>query len=341
MSDYFVDITSSFLKEFDTHWKIMLDELECSQIQLREGNRLRPQICLWGYLSTIPNLQSFSGDLSRIASVSVSLEMIHKASILIDDWIDGDRVRHGKPAFHVEYSPQDAILIALNIIGLSMVRLKKIFLQASSIVLPYHYFMCFDTLLNTIYSMARGALKELQLSGTEFFDCDKIRNIMQLETAEMLGNCLLFGYYAGTEKDNVNPAIVNSFKQIGDQCGFLFQVMNDMEAFSSPEKLSIHKGNLNLDVLRQRKNYGVSVLYELAKPFDKKLLENSLSDYLLPLMKKYQVMDVITRQLQVVYKDVNKEVCSLADNGVSIDWCTGFQAFWEYIKKCGEDRLKA
>lgn len=340
MSTLFPQITAAFLSEFEQHWNSMLEELECNQIQLVSGNRLRPQLCLWGFLSTISDINNFSFELSQIASVSVSIEMIHKASLLIDDWIDEDTVRHGRPSFHVEYSPQETILVALNMIGLAMIRLKRE-LPKASVVMPHNYFLCLSTLLDTIYSMASGALKELKLSEEEFYDRNKITEIMHLETAEIIGNCLLLGYYTGITDENRNLKVEAIFKKIGDQCGFLFQAMNDLEAFSCPEKLYEHKGNLNLDISKKRKNIGIALLYELANSTDKQLLKQSPENNLFSLMEKYHVKDVLMAQLTALYKDVHRQIDNLQLYGLSPEWCYGFKQFWEQVKKFGESRLKA
>ena len=129
--------TERFLQTFDLYWNQVLNELGSQQAQLVSGNRLRPQICLWGYLSTISPCDVHIHDYDQIANIAVSIELVHKASLLIDDWIDGDKERHGHPAFHTEYSPQYAVLYALNMIGLSMLRLENIF--PNSLVLPQHY----------------------------------------------------------------------------------------------------------------------------------------------------------------------------------------------------------
>lgn len=331
-------ITQSFISEFDVQWNLMLNELGLNQFQLNEGNRLRPQMCLWGYLAAIPELPKLPTSLSNIAITSVSLEMIHKASLLIDDWIDDDDIRHGKPSYHVEYSPQEAVLVALNLIGFSMIRLKKIFTD-STIILPFHYFTYLDTILSTIYSMAQGALMELKLTDKDFFDSSKIKHIIQLETAEILGNSLLLGYYTGLGEKEKNIEVENFFHIIGEQCGFLFQVMNDLEVFSNPHKLYLHKGNLNFDILKKRKNYAVSVLYEMANSNDKLLLEKETSFNIIPFMEKYHVLKIIRRQLENIYSDLQNKVNDLSKLGLSSWWCNGFNDFLNYVKKFGESRL--
>lgn len=333
------EFTPIFLNEFERIWNETLQELKYDQAQLIIGNRLRPQICLWGYLSLYPNIEVTNTSISNIASVSVSIEMIHKASLLLDDWIDCDSERHGKPTFHKEYSPQETVLVALNLISISMYRLKSIF-QGSNKKLPIHYFICLDTLLNTIYSMAYGAINEIRLNNDTLYCTDVINNISNMETSKIIGNSLLLGYYVGLGEKNPDPIIVKHFSQIGETCGYIFQVMNDLEAFSNPEKLLSHKGNLNYDVSNNRKNIAIATLYETANAFDKRKLKTAPNENLYSLIEKYHIINLFKDQLEDLCKSLFDNVSALVKENISIEWISGFQYFLNYIKTYGENRLK-
>ena len=146
--------TKSFLNNFDIFWTDTINSIGLDSAQLKIGNRLRPQICLWGYLATVDSYDVATNDYSYIANIAVSIELVHKASLLIDDWIDDDSERHGNPAFHIEYSPQHAVLCALNMIGCAMDRLESAF--TDNIVLPHNYYLCLKAVLKTVCSMARS-----------------------------------------------------------------------------------------------------------------------------------------------------------------------------------------
>lgn len=330
-------VTNCFLEKFDYHWSEVLKELGDQQAQLIAGNRLRPQICLWGYLAAVQPDELDSHDFERIANVAVSIEMIHKASLLLDDWIDDDNERHGRPAFHAEHSPQYAVLFALNMIGLAMTRLENVF--PPSVVLPHHYQICVDTVIKTIYAMAKGALEELRLQSGEIFDYEKVREITQLETAEIIGNSFLLGYYAGVGNSG-DAQVEKAFKRIGDQCGYLFQALNDLEAFGNPKQLTNHKGTLNLDVLSNRKNLAVATLYEVANKRDQAILCKATKAELLQLMKKYRIVESMTAELGTVYKDIISSAASLHTLGLSADWCEGLCWFLGQVKRFAEERLK-
>ena len=338
MNTFNNDITKLFLKEFDKYWTKMLESINCKQAQLIQGNRLRPQICLWGYLATQYPLDN-KNTFSQIASVSVSIEMIHKASIILDDWIDADCKRHGMPTFHTEHSPQDAVIIALTIIGLSLQRLKQT-IPTDSINMPYHYFLCLDVLIDTICSMANGVLKEIRMNEYNIYNLKIITDIAQLETSEIIGNSMIIGYYTGLANEHPNANVVEKFKKIGDMCGYMFQAMNDLEVFSNPQKLYKHKGNFNSDVKQNRKNIAIATLYNIANQRDKQLLIKDLKNNMQPLMKKYNILEVMTYQLNDLFLQLKKNVICLQNEDITSEWIDGFLSFLDYIKAFGEDQLK-
>ena len=332
-------ITNKFNEEFNKEWKYLLEEIGCYQDQLTSGSRLRAQNCMWGFLSTLNSVEII--DIVSSSFFSISIEMIHKASIILDDWIDNDSIRHGKSAFHMEYPAQKGVILALYMMELSMFRLKRYY-NEKNITLPQNYYICIDVLLDTIYSMSKGAWEEINLTGNDFFSKEKIEKIIKLETSEILGNSLLLGYYANTQIGKINTEIQRKFKNIGEQCGFFFQVLNDLEAFVNPEKLIKNKGNLNLDILKNRKNYVIAVIYELAKPDDKLKLDNALSfDIIINMAKKYEIKDFLSKQLSIIYDNLMIQVDELMVHNISLDWCNCYKCFLNDIKKYCEERMES
>ena len=328
--------TECFLQKFDIYWIRALNELGTQQAQLVSGNRLRPQICLWGYLATISPNEACSHNFDQIADIAVSIELIHKASLLLDDWIDNDQERHGQLAFHSEHSPQYAVLFALKMIGFSMSRLENTF--SDSVVLPHHYNLCLNTLIKTIYSMAKGAVEELNLQKMDLFDSKKIREIIQLETAEILGNSMLIGYYAGVGNER-NMQIEKIFKEQGDQCGYLFQALNDLEAFENPIQLKKHKGAINLDLFLGRKNLAISTLYQVANEKDRTRLLQVNEAELISLIQKYHIIESLKEELKSVYNNILSTGMTLQSVGLPKEWCEGLRWFLSQVKEYAETRL--
>ncbi len=67
----------------------LVDELE--RVIGAGGKRLRPLLCLWGYLAA-------GGDeIERLAAAGAALEMLHTSALIHDDVLDRSRLRRGSP----------------------------------------------------------------------------------------------------------------------------------------------------------------------------------------------------------------------------------------------------
>lgn len=329
-------ILAKYQPIFEYCWQSTLEELHTTQSQLTAGNRLRPQLTLLGYLATLDQKHWETDSLSVAANVAVSIELIHKASLLLDDWIDGDAQRHGLPAFHAETTPEQAVLLAVKMVGLSTYRLRDIL--PKNTVMPHSYFLCLDTLIDTIYFMASGAYEELTIGAAGLYNFESVREIARLETAEIIGNSILMGFYCNVG-DRRFPEAEAQFKKIGDKCGYIFQAMNDLEVFSKPAALCEHKGRLNFDVSTRRKSLVISLLYEITSKRDRIKLEGADEAELRALVKKYRIVEYYRRELDREYASLMEDTVALTSMGITSTWCELFRAFLEIIKRTAEDRL--
>lgn len=336
MSVEYKKITDEFNQRFTLHWQSATKILETEHPQLTQGSRLRPLICLWGFLISKHSPTNY--DIDRIANVAVSIELLHKATILIDDWIDNDNERHGFNAYHYDHSPEEAIILSLNMISLSLKRLKNC--TNDKIIMPQHYTLCLDTLIETIYLMSKGALEELRLKDNLIFEKSKISEIIQYETSEIIGNSLLIGYYVGLEQHTPSDQIVNEIKDIGDKFGHVFQTFNDLEAFVSPAQLKQHKGAINMDFFLNRKNIVVASLYEVANNKDRNILKNCTASQLQDMLTKYRITEFVYEQSNMLYDYLVKKVKLMANIKVSQEWICGFIEFFGEAKKYAESRLE-
>ena len=67
------------------------------------GRRTRP-------LVTLATCEGLGGDRQEAAAPAVAVEMLHTASLIHDDIVDGSRRRRGVPAAHVEFGTGAALL---------------------------------------------------------------------------------------------------------------------------------------------------------------------------------------------------------------------------------------
>ncbi len=288
MGEYYTEIMgtnqANFLPTFNRKW---VQELEshkvpyCNADQIKAGNRLRPIILAWGYY-----INSSSINHEYIVDFAICIELIHKASILLDDLIDNDNARHGKNTFHIEYSKAEAILYAIFLINRSV----SIMYEKDCTKNSLHTLV----LLKAIDSMSKGGIEEVSSNG--FFTIQNAVEIINLEATALIENSFFLGYQLSNKSSSQIPQeIIN----IGHLCGYCFQVLNDLEPFLAPEINKKYKGGTNNDFEKKRKNIVISYLYGACSKNERnKLLNKSNFDYVYQLIYKYKIIDLILEDVK-------------------------------------------
>lgn len=275
---------TSFLSMFNDKWSEELSDHNMPYShaeQIIMGNRLRPIILAWGYYSNTSNIEH-----EQILDFAICIELIHKASILLDDLIDNDNARHCLKTFHVEYSKTETILYAIFLINRSVTIMYEKDLTNSSL----HT----STLFKIINNMCKGGIKEVTSNG--FFTVQDVIEIIDLETTSLIENSFLLGYQLSNKLINKMP---NEIFNIGHLCGHCFQILNDLEPFLAPETNKSYKGSINYDFERNRKNIIMSYLYgSCTKKERSNLMDANDFKYVYSLICKYKITDLILEDLK-------------------------------------------
>lgn len=292
MGKYFTEIMgntqTNFLSVFNCKWHEELSSHKmpyCKAAQIMEGNRLRPIILAWGYYTNTLNI-----DHEYIVDFAICIELIHKASILLDDLIDNDNARHGSKTFHVEYSKAEAILYAIFLLNRSI----TIMYEKDSMENSLHT----SILLKVIDSMSKGGIKEVSSNG--FFTMQNAIEIINLETTALIENSFFLGYQLSNKTTSSIPQEITN---IGHLCGYCFQVLNDLEPFLAPEINKEYKGSINNDFEKSRKNIVISYLYGACTNDERNILSSNNFDHVSHLIYKYKIIDLILEDVK--YKAVS------------------------------------
>lgn len=319
-----LDFYTRFLETFENEWRKLISDYNFDNLcQLNNGNRLRPMIVFWGYLLNRDNDSLFDisdEDLHFIMNPCVMIEAIHKMSLLIDDWIDGDIARHGSTTFHVIYGADTAVLLAMNILLKGFLGLSYIHEKMYKKTLPLA--------LQISYEMTLGALNEIS-SKDIAFDINKVKEIVSLETASIIRNGVVIGYTAGKGADT---EIIDLLDDIGYCCGYIFQALNDLEPFGNIDGLVQHKGALNTDLLKNRKNIVVAYIYAWVSENDLKMLSTSnnseyLSNYITSLIDKYHIKEHLMTEISNLQLRISDRIAKIEKITGHTNWCKHFNNF--------------
>lgn len=335
----FQEIQTKFIEAFNKNWAELMSELFFQQAQFINGNRLRPYTLFIGYLATKSDYQLKATEYDNISKLSLCIELIHKSSLILDDLIDGDPARHGKCAFHMEYGKENTMMFAINLLSISVQKLNQFILDNDEYIVLKNKGI--NLLSQIMYDMSLGELKELNLSNADRYDYEKIKEIIDLETSPLISNSLLFGYYAG---NGSNKKVEDLLYEIGYECGFIFQVMNDLEAFCQQEKLKQHKGRLNTDIVYAKKNIALTLLYNLISEQEKEKLASmhsadDVNNLLIYYFKHYKIKDSFMREVNLIHEKISTQINELENQQLCSDWCHLFDDFINVIIQECKNRL--
>lgn len=335
----FSDRENIFIKHYEKKWLEILHDSYYHTELLNYGHKLRPRLVYWGYCIGKPSTSLTEDDYDAIAQVAVSIELVHKASILLDDYIDGDTARHGITAFHITYGPECTMIFSLNILCRALRIINDVFINYISE--ESYSKLSIKLVVQTLEDMTLGVLKELDLSNNlSMHNIDNVKEIMYLETSTLITNSLLIGYLLSQE---TNASTIGLIQKIGYNLGYIFQTLNDLEPFCS-QKNNDHKGSLNTDVSRKRKNICLPLLNKIITLEEKQKLNNSnmvdMDIFLLELFQKYDIKLILFDEIKSASAQIHKYINQMsADSKLKI-WCDDFHSFVDSIILVSKNRLE-
>jgi len=210
-------MNSSFNFKIKTYKKLVDDELnsiyESGPILLRDpinyivkgGKRLRPSLCL-----LICN--AFGKDVNKGLIPAVSIELLHMFSLVHDDIMDNDSIRHNKLTIHKKWNNSVAILVGDAILALAFKRLNNV-----------------DNSIKELFNSALIAVCEGQALDIEYEDVENVSNeqyfqMISLKTGHMLGlSAQLGGVLSGLDYDSQLK-----LRKYGCLIGKAFQIQDDI-----------------------------------------------------------------------------------------------------------------
>lgn len=236
------NVVSSIYKECWMRLINKLPEKYSSHQILHKGNKFRPKLVIWGYFYCN---DAEILDLKELIDIAVCVEGLHKATLILDDYIDNDIARYGHQSMHLQYSNEEAVLFSFLLMGQSLDQLTNICCRIDNDKVK----KILSTFSNTIIQMSKGALSEFNICLSS--DINYLNEIVFLQTSVFMINSFLIGYYYGSKQiSNAENLLID----IGDKCGRLYQELNDLEPFYNPTKNKEHKGKINDDLYRNKKN---------------------------------------------------------------------------------------
>jgi len=182
------------------------------------GHRSRSIAALLSY-----NL--FSNDWKRAIPAAKAIELGHKASLIHDDLIDGDKYRGRKPTFHSIYGSEASVIMGDLLMGTAFELLDTLKFSCQTKL------DCYKIFSNAFRVSAYGELKDINFKGNTSFDLNTILEIHYWKTGKLGELALKVGGLLG----GGSVEEVDYLGQIGKKLGVTFQIINDINNWTGYE----------------------------------------------------------------------------------------------------------
>jgi octaprenyl-diphosphate synthase len=187
-----------------------------SYLQEGGGKRLRPALLLLA-----AGASGYRGPSAiRLGAV---VEMIHSATLVHDDVIDGAKTPRGRPSTNARWGNHMSVLAG-----------DWLYMQSFEMALRERNFSILDILIDLTQNMVEGELLQLTLLGQIDLRESEATELAYRKTACLFSGCARLGAVLGRQPKHVEDALA----EYGRNAGLAFQLVDDLLDFTaSPEKL--------------------------------------------------------------------------------------------------------
>ena len=217
------------------------------------GKRIRPALVFFsGWNSTA----SVSPEIVRAAAV---VELIHLATLVHDDIMDGAEIRRGHATAARTYGPSSAVLLG-----------DALFAHALNLATQFPTTEVCAAVSESTRRVCAGEIVQTLRRGSFEVTRSDYRRIIELKTAELFRvSCFLGARLAGSD-----AAYVGAVSRFGEHLGVAYQIYDDLVDFFG-EEAQIGK-TLGTDLLGGKLTLPLFALMERLRPSEREILKGEI-----------------------------------------------------------------
>lgn len=219
-SSYLSRIDESLVRELDLYsWSEFYAPLRYAS---DGGKRIRPLILVLSSQAVRVGKEKPADNSEDVSLASSAIELLHTESVIHDDIIDEERVRRGKPSFHVKYGYNSSILTADFVLGIILNICSKIDDAHVSAELS-----------KAATKMSEGEMMEIRLAKDPQLKEDDYIKVVEYKTASLFEAAAKIGSILGSGRDDEIIAM-GSF---GHLLGIAYQIHDDLLDWNNEDRL--------------------------------------------------------------------------------------------------------
>jgi geranylgeranyl diphosphate synthase type I len=257
------------------------------------GKRLRPYM-------VIRSCQILKGKVSNAMPAASAVEMVHNFSLVHDDIMDNDEMRHGVPTVHKKFGMPIAILAG-----------DVLFSKAFQVITDSKLSSSATTQLVSRLSKACVDICEGQLLDVKMAEEKKIPSqaeyitMIGKKTAALFDVSCAMGAICATNK----PKDISNLSSFGRNLGIAFQITDDLIGVMGDPKIT--KKPVGNDLREGKKSLPILMAIKSAKGTDKKIILKAFGNSKVPKKDLNKAVEVI-RSLGIE-ENVRKQALKYAE----------------------------
>jgi geranylgeranyl pyrophosphate synthase len=205
-----------------------------------KGKRIRPML-------TILTSKAIYGNYNKAFIPALCIEILHNFTLVHDDIMDNDSLRHGKKTVHNKWDNAYAILSGDMLLAISLQKLIET--NPSNRVL--------NSFMNGLLAVCEGQALDKEFETSKLVTKKEYLYMIEKKTAHLIGMSLEIGglVYNCSEKTGKN------LFNFGVLIGKAFQIQDDLlEIMSNPDNM---KKSLHSDIILGKKTYPMILCREI------------------------------------------------------------------------------
>ena len=255
---------------------------------LGKGKRIRP-------LLTILTSKSINEDYKKSYDAALAIEILHNFTLIHDDIMDNDSIRHGKKTMHEKWNIPTAILA-----GDAMLAICLNLLTDSNY--DYKIIKSFNKGLLTV---CEGQALDKEFESKKDITENEYLNMIEKKTSHLIAMSIEIGALAY----DLNKKDVKKLFNFGISIGKAFQIQDDYLEIMSNSK--IMEKSLSSDILLGKKTYPMI------------LCKQKNNDYIIEIMKIKDIKKITKKLREFIIENniddkINKKIDKLYNQGLNL-----------------------
>jgi len=268
-------------------------------LQVGGGKRLRPALLL---LAT----KLFGETHPSAITLGTVVEMIHTATLIHDDVIDGADRRRGRPSTNSRWGNYTSVLAG-----------DWLYMQAFKLALQERNFHVLDILIELTHMMVEGELIQWAVIGRLDLTESEHLDLVYRKTACLFGACTRLGAVLAGQDSQTEELLA----RYGRNLGMAFQLVDDLLDFTASEAVlgkpvgsDLREGKITLPLIYLLNRCTAEEQRQIAKVMEQRAFQSVAWEELLELLGRYGTPQRVKQQARLFSQDAMQCLEALRDS---------------------------